>query len=278
MPDSNSQIRWLIVILSVVCLFASILLYFYLSPEETTLIHLVLAALPSIVVILVAVPIVYFIFERQGIDYRNTKSSTIDVNELSQKLASHLNTAQKSSPIVSAFYEKYRHVDWKDILNSATDTIDIMAYYYDSWVNQNYEEIVAFFSRPGTRMRVFVSNPNDEFILANVQRLFPEYPKEEVAQKISRTGSRMFDALTEAGGHPDRLEFYYVPHLLNYSAQVINNSYLVLSIFEMYRTTKIDSPTIIINLKESEHIRKYWHKEREGLMNCAEKQDLAHNN
>ncbi len=277
MPESRNQIRWLIVVLSVVCLFAAVLLYFFLSPDGTTIFDLILAALPSIVVIFIAVPIVYFIFERHGIDYKNQSSSSVDIQELSREISNSLNSEEHENPIVSAFYETYRHVDWKSILNEATDSIDIMAYYYDSWVNQNYEELVSFFGRSGTKMRVFVSDPEDEYILSNVHRIFPEYTREEVAQKISRTGSRMFDALTEAGAHPNRLEFYYVPHLLNYSAQVVNNSFLILSIFEMYRTTKIDSPTIVINLKQSEHIRKYWHKERDGLLNCAKKQNLTHN-
>lgn len=64
-------------------------------------------------------------------------------------------------------------------------------------------------------MRVFVPNPEDEFNVSTVHRLFPEYSKDTVKEKVARTGQRLAQALREAGGDPTRLEVYFVPHILN---------------------------------------------------------------
>ena len=117
-------------------------------------------------------------FERRGIDLGNESGYTLDTSAVANAVVDRLNQDEPSNPAIKEFHETYRHVDWQDILKNANGNIDIVAYYYDSWINANYDELVDFFSRPGTKMRLFVANPEDNVILDNVHRLFPEYTRE----------------------------------------------------------------------------------------------------
>ena len=179
--------------------------------------------------------------------------------------------AKQGFPQLVAFYDTYRQVDWAKLLNQAQSSIDIVVYYFDSWVNYNYEHVVNFFRRDGTRMRIFVADPHNQDLIANVRRLFPEYIEATIKEKISHTGERLANALRDAGGTQDRLEFYYVPHFLNYSIQCFDEETLVLSVFEMFRQHKIDSPAVILDLNNSDHLLRYWTKELEGLLRVSEK-------
>ncbi|MDH3972920.1 MAG: nucleotide-binding protein [Deltaproteobacteria bacterium] len=182
--------------------------------------------------------------------------------------------AEMYEPLVG-FHETYRKVNWSSLLERADSNIDIVAYYFDSWVNANYEAIVNFFKKRDTKMRVFVANPEDDFIIKNVQRLFPEYSEQTINEKIEHTGERFNKAVIDAGGDPNRFEFYYVPHFLNYSVQCVDNNILVLSIFEMFREMKIDSPALVINLEMSDHLLRFWQKELEGLISKSKKIEFA---
>jgi len=177
---------------------------------------------------------------------------------------------ERNEPLL-AFHETFRDVNWNALLARAESQIDIVVYYFDSWVNAYYEAIVAYFRKPGSKMRVFVADPDDESILQNIQRLFPEYSPQVIKEKVVRTGERFAKAAKEAGATPERFEFYYVPHVLNYAAQCIDGKLLILSVFEMYRDLKIDSPAVILDLEKSERLKKYWDKEAAGLFKASRK-------
>lgn len=274
---AKDHIRWLTVILSVAGIVILILAYMLWTPDQANRFgRLVESAIPSAVVVLAAIPVVYFLFEIKGIQFNASTSHETDVIAIADAVVTRLNAEDKSTrlPELRAFHDTYRNVNWKALIGEASVQIDIVVYYFDSWVNANYEIIVQFFRKPGTRMRVFVANPEDDTILANVNRLFPEYTKDEARSKVERTGTRLSSALKDAGGDMNRLEFYYFPHVLNYSIQVIDSTVLVLSIYEMSRQKKIDSPAIVIDLKRSPHLAKYWQKELDGLLSASKRVSL----
>jgi hypothetical protein len=270
--QEKGQIRWLTVVLAIAGIVILALVYGFWVPTETNRFgKLIESVIPSVIAVLLAVPVVYFLFEQKGIQLHAPVFTATDLNQLVSAIIERLeiNSVGKASvrlPELRAFYETYRQVDWKGLLNEASQQIDIVVYYFDSWVNSSYDDIVQYFGKPGTKMRVFVADPENEAVLSNIQRLFPEYGKEEIKGKIERTGERLAAALTDAGGNSGRLEFYYVPHVLNYSMQTIDGKVLVLSVFEMYRKRKIDSPAVVVNLQYSTQVVAFWQKEIEGLL------------
>ncbi|MFQ5962665.1 MAG: hypothetical protein ACE5KZ_00090 [Candidatus Scalinduaceae bacterium] len=262
----------LIVSIAIVAIIALIVVYVYTEYNEKYRIYkLLYNAIPSAVVALAATPILYFLFIKRRFMFSKSNVN-LDKDIISNKIIKEI-SMERFSQIIN-FHESYRHIDWHKLLKESSSTIDIIVYYYDSWVNSNYDDITSFFRKPGTSMRVFVANPNDSFIFSTIHRLFPDSGKEAIKEKVSKTGERLAKALKTAGGDSERLEFYYVPHILNYSAQCIDGKILILSIFEMFRESRIDSPAILIDLSKSKHITNFWHKELKGILNESEKVDI----
>ncbi len=266
-------VQWFKVLLAIAGIMILILVYFFVEPNpESKLITLLLTVLPDGIMILIAIPIIYLLFYRRGLSESQLETN-IDAQELAQYIAENLSNPKstKSTQQLIAFYETFRLIEWNTLLTNAQSHIDIVVYYFDVWVNVNYENLVLFFKKPRTTIRVFVPNPYDEFNSITLQNLFPENNLETLREKINQTKYRLAEALKEAGGDSSRLEFYYISRPLNYSVQCIDNKILVMSVFEMFRKTKVDSPAIIVDLNKSQHLADYWDKELKGLLTISKK-------
>lgn len=169
-------------------------------------------------------------------------------------------------PGLKDFKETFRDISWKELIEGSSKTIDIVVYYFDSWVNYNNQALTNFLLKPNTKIRVFVANPDDPFLIENVRRLFNEYNAETVKEKVSHTYERFLDIYAQIGADKKRFEFYYYPYFLNYSLQVFDSKKAVFSVFEMYRKQKIDSPALVVDLKKSTHLGNYVKKELDGIL------------
>ncbi|KPA17560.1 conserved hypothetical protein, membrane [Candidatus Magnetomorum sp. HK-1] len=186
---------------------------------------------------------------------------------VSLELSKHCKYNKKDNlNCVIDFYETYRHINWKKYIDNTNYTIDIVVYYFDSWINTNYENLIDFFSKPNAKIRIFVSDPHNEHNINYIQRLFPDSSKDELIKKIETTGQKLYEVIKKATNKTNsKAEFYYFPNILSYSLQVFDNKTMIYSIFEMYRDFKIDSPAIIIDLEKSSHLTEFVKKEIENI-------------
>jgi hypothetical protein len=270
--DASDQIEWLKVLLAFGG--AAILIFaFFMLPEPSTppqkWVELVRGVIPSAVVVLGAFIALYFLFHRAGIS--TSRATEVDADAIAAAVSERLQANKAFDSGLLEFHQTFRNVDWKRKLLEAREHIDIVVYYFDSWVNTNFNELVSFFQRPKTSIRVFVADPDAPGILEEVQRLFPEYSKENVREKIMRTGQRIREAAKNAGASEERVSFYLVPHMLSYSFQVIDKSQCILSIFEMSRNLKIDSPAFVLDLARNRHLDEYFAKETAALLDKSKK-------
>ncbi len=162
--------------------------------------------------------------------------------------------------------ESFRQVDWARLLDSARGELLIAVHYFDSWVNANLSALQNFVRRSDSRVSVVVSDPAVAGNFDYLRSLFPESSDAVLREKIEKTGRRFAQVFQDVGADTRRLSFYLSPTLLSYSAQCIDGETLVLSIFEMYRKSRIDSPAFEIALESAPQIRSFWEKEWAGLI------------
>jgi len=265
-PNSFDQITWLKVVIALVSSALLVVGYLILPAPQTPpsgCVELVRNAIPSGLVVLLSFISLYYLFIRNGIRHN---SELLDPKTLAASIASYLREGSSVDLGLVAFHQTLRDVNWKTLLTEAKDSLDLVVYYYDSWVNLNDEHLRAFFQKPKTKLRILLADPEKGLVLDEVHRLFPEYSKQGLREKIVRTGERLRSIANAAGAASDRVEIWYVPHPLSYSAQIIDERLLVLSFFEMHRQQKIDSPAFIIDISQNKHLRDYIEKEFTGLL------------
>jgi len=290
--DTGSQISFLMALLALLVIVLLGVLYVFSPSPHTRIAELAVELIPEILGTLVAFVFMYFLFYRRGIGRKIESSLLPDpedfrtevhkyfptqsvAKELSEQMALALPGLTVKPRQVVSFCDTYRQIDWTSLLKDAHVSLDIVVHYYDSWVRANHEILREFFMRPRTTMRVFLSDPEDASVLAHVTRLFPEYPESEVKRKILDTAPLLAIPLKEAGADPARLQIFYVPFPVSYSAQCIDNRALVVGVFEMFRKKKIDSPAFVIDLTQSEAVTRFWHKELDGLLTHGRRAPIA---
>lgn len=172
----------------------------------------------------------------------------------------------KQFPQIVEYQDTFKKINWDTLITQSGSRIDIVVFYFDSWVNAHWDSLVAYMSRPNTTIRLFLSNPNDPELLAHVNRLFPEYSTELIQQKITTTYDRFLEVLKKVNVSQSRLELYYYKYPFNHSFQIFDDRYVVVSFFEMYRNKKIDSPAIVFDTEHSKHLHEYFDKELSGIL------------
>lgn len=174
-------------------------------------------------------------------------------------------------PQIAQYQDSFKNISWDELIAGSDTSIDLIVFYFDSWVNAHWDSLIAFMSKPNTKIRLILSNPNDPNLLKHVNRLYPEYSEELIAYKIVSTYDRFMEVLKHVNVSPDRIEMYYYQFPFNHSLQIFDNRYVVVSLFEMYRNKKIESPAIVFDLEKSTHITHFFKKELDGIINDSER-------
>ena len=161
------------------------------------------------------------------------------------------------------FHESYRQVDWKSLLRQASHSLHISVYYWDKWVHENERELCNFLFKPHSEIHFFFSSDSP-----GVRRLFPNKTTDQLFENIRNTYQPLQEFLKSNNLPDGKVTAHFLPYLLNYSMQCIDDRILVLSFFEMFRMEQIDSPAIILDLNKSPHLKKFYHKEIKGFLNA----------
>lgn len=173
------------------------------------------------------------------------------------------------------FHDCARSIDWPTLLSYAEKTIDVMVYFWNSWVDTHEKELTAFLSRPGTKIRLVMSDPRNPIILKDLKRLFPEFSEPELLVNIIGTQRKLNAILEKIEGQKGTIEYFLLPRPISYACQRIDEEVVIYSLFEMYRQRRIDSPAAIVNLQESPHLRQFFEREWDGVFREAVRCDLA---
>ncbi len=239
----------------------SIAIVYVLLPQDPTnrYAELFFAAAPSAVVVLLGLPVAYFLL-RPSSRYGRARADAV-----ADRVVERLPDVARLPQVID-FKDTFRQIDWESVIGHATNSFDIVVYYFDSWTRNNIESIRTFFDRKTSSMRIVMADLDVPENMAMITRLFPEYDEATLRTKVERTGRRLAQALSESGGPASRLQVYYCSHPLPYSAQCLDGKVLIMSVFEAYRKGQIDSPAILIDLERSEHLARYWSKEIDGLI------------
>lgn len=223
--------------------------------------ELSLEMLPHILVILIGFLVVYWVFLKRGIPVHEVTLS----DESAESVAERLRAAVSKNAAVLSFYENFRDIPWRDEVLARAMRLDIIVCYYDSWIGDNWEALKAFFERGGA-MRMYLGDPDDEFVVRAIHTRFPDnQTPERTKEKISNTVRRLKSVFEEAQSVQGSLEIRYVSQPPNYSAAVIDFRAVLLSTYEQFRREKIDSCAVMIDLTASNHLRDFWRKELDGF-------------
>ena len=115
---------------------------------------------------------------------------------------------------------------------------------------------------------MYLGDPEDDFVLRSVHTRFPDHKSlEHTKEKVTNTADRLESLFGRVSSEEAQLAIYYCNQPPNYSATIIDREAVILSVYEQYRHTKIDSCAITIDIRDSEHLQAYWDKELDGFHN-----------
>jgi hypothetical protein len=263
-PEKD-KFLWLQLVLAFVAAFALTLLYVLIdaSGGSGVVARLGSSLIPNLIAALVIFVAIYLILVQKGIPTMRDV-----VEEVKSAARAGSNERAEATDVIN-FYPNLRTVPWPALLNDA-HSLDIAVCYWDSWVKANWEPLVQFFARGGS-MRVFLPDARVNDAVTVVCQRFSEHPTNTIKLKIINTGLRMDEALRASGSRAARLEVFFFPQSLNYSAIRFDSESVLLSVYEQFREERIDSSAILLNLTNSSHLAQYWDKEFGEFSSKSEK-------
>ncbi|OKH33810.1 hypothetical protein NIES2119_22130 [[Phormidium ambiguum] IAM M-71] len=212
---NSQQSEWIKTILALVT-FSLLWLLYYVFQNVKTPFSFLVQMLPDLGAGLIVIIVVYFIFTRPGI-INNEQNSVLNkkINNISNKLDSlskEVSFITKNIGCIETVQDAYYEFDWSKLIEPAEQQIDIVVYYYDSWFKENQVSLAKFFSKPNTKLRIILSNPDKNNNIDTIKRFFPEHSETALKEKIKNTRDRAVATLNKAGVPPSCLEVYLYPY------------------------------------------------------------------
>ena len=150
---------------------------------------------------------------------------------------------------------------WKEELEHVQRSIDIVVYYFDSWVREQ-ASVLREAAQRGVKVRLFLPDPNNSANVDAARAVFPSLDETQIKEKITNT-ARRFESVGFKGHN---LSINFLPHALSYSVQCFDGKKLFISLFEYGRQLEIASPVFEIDLRRPGPMPAFWNKELTALI------------
>lgn len=255
----TDKVEWLLFLLAAVTCAGLVGLYLLLlplKPDGESWVDLLLALLPNLIAGLLVVIVAYSLFKRKAIPTL-TELRQADVQ------VSNMGVVALHGGALRDFYVKFGQVPWAEFLRHSS-SVDIVTWYFDSWIRNHRDELREFFSRGG-RIRLVVPDPRVASIMGVTRERYPELDAEDARKKIINTGIRLTELAKESGSKSSRVEVYLSRRMLSYSSLRFDNNTVILSVFDQFRSGQVDSPAFLVDLRKAEALSAYWDKEIGGF-------------
>lgn len=264
----TDKVEWLLFLLAAVTCVGLVGLYLLLlplKPDGEGWVELLLALLPNLIAGLLVVIVAYWLFKRKAIPTLTDLRQT-DVQ------ASNVESVALLDAGLREFYVKFGQVPWAEFLRRSS-SVDIVTWYFDSWIRNHRDELREFFARGG-RIRLVVPDPRIASIMEVTRERYPELDAEDARKKIVNTGIRLSELAKESGSKSSRVDVYLSRRMLSYSSLRFDSNTVLLSVFDQFRSGQVDSPAFLVDLRKSGALRAYWDKEIGGFFEEEEPLDL----
>lgn len=281
--DLRDGVQWLKAVVAVLLAALAVVAYLYLDGggHEDGLRGLALELLPELILVLVLAPIGYYVLQRQGLGKGMdppTSDEDWDPGKLKQEiidgvaeLPAYANPLTTSAPEVSRFWPSHRKVAWEDVIGDA-ESLDLVVVYYEQWIDDNRDELLEVFKRGGS-VRLYLTDPDDEAAIAATAARFPEHDVESLREKVQGTARKLEALRRQADSYHAHLDVRLFPGVLNYSAVRVDDDYVLLSVYEHKRERRIDSPAVLLDIKQSPTLKRFWDKELRCLTDTSRRPD-----
>lgn len=189
---------------------------------------------------------------------------------VSAAAAAAVGTGPTGGTVGAEGYARFRSDPPLGQLIAASSTIRIVVHYFDTWLNDNEDALLAFFDRGG-KLLIVTPNPADGNLVAAVQARFTGTTKAALESKIRGTLEKAASIHKRSRRNDAVLEGYTLPFLPLYCAVQFDGRELMLSPYEHLREVAVKSPAFMYHLVHFPAVRDWFDKEFAYLVSKAVK-------
>ncbi len=126
----------------------------------------------------------------------------------------------------------------------------------------------------GGKFTIVLSSPDDKESIAELQKMYPDYTKEQMRDKILLTTKRLKTIYNKSKTRPENFSIYYYPERMNYAAIRFDKTRLFLGIWEHFREHKVTAPAMLLDLSKSTELNNFWDRQYSEFYKISKKVPL----